>query len=212
MEAASSGRFGVCSAPRMWVSIVFLYFTSHAPAEQQSKVPPGNSSGCLGLDSYVTDAADNVVGCGLSFFDLLNFNRISWIVRAQYEMIAGYFHVLHGEGVSFEDGIHVGFVLAVGLERVVVAVNQYGSAGQQARVHTHAVPRIGAENDKTLPLFAVAFHFRMKLAQEALLELQHVFHFHTQNQRLDGNAAFDHQDVFEVVLTGRDNAGALVDL
>ena len=70
----------------------------------------------LGLNSYVTNASDDVVGGGFSFFDGHDFHRVCGVVGAQDEMAAGDFHVLHGAGVGFEYGVHVGFIFAVGFE------------------------------------------------------------------------------------------------
>src|SRR6185312_3369114 len=165
----------------------------------------------LGFNSHIADAADDVVSRGLSLFDGLDFHRVCGVVRAQDQMIAGDLHVFECAYAILEDGVHIGFVFAVWLERVVVAVNEHGGAGQKAGVHAHAIASVGAENDKTLPVIPVSFHFRAKFAQKALLEFQNIFHLHAQNQRLYGDTALDQQDIFKIIFTGRSDACALVD-
>jgi len=78
----------------------------------------------LGFHSYIADASDQVVSDFLSIFHGHDFDGIGLVVRAEDKMAAGEFDVLDGAVSLFADGIHVGFVLAVRLERVVVAVDK----------------------------------------------------------------------------------------
>src|SRR5580704_8991417 len=93
-----------------------------------------------------------------------------------------------------------------------MAVNQHSGAGKKARIHAHALAAIRPDDHKTLPTLAVALHFRAQLAQEAFLELQSVFYLHAHDPRLTrGDGPVYQKDVFELILTGRSDASALVD-
>ena len=71
---------------------------------------------------------------------------------------------------------------------------------------------VGHDNHETLPLIAVAFSFGAQAAQETFLELEDFLDFHAHDHGFGGgDGAIDHEDVFELVLAGRQDAGALVD-
>src|SRR5215469_5865730 len=187
-----------------------------------TKVQKGTSAGCsrkvvecgwLRFDADVADAADEVVAHLLAFFHGHDFDGIGLVVRAQDEVIAGDFDILHGAIAILDDGVHVELALAIGLKGVVVTINENRGAGKQARIHAHAFAAIGADDDETLPVLAVAaFDFGTHLAQEGLLELLDLAHVHAHDEGLEGgNGSIDLQDIFELVLAGGKNTGALVD-
>lgn len=82
-------------------------------------------------------------------------------MRTQDQVIAGDLNILHSAGIFFADGIHVELALAIGFERVVMAVEEKSCAGQEAGIHAHALAGIGFDEDESLPLLAVAFDFRL---------------------------------------------------
>jgi len=93
-----------------------------------------------------------------------------------------------------------------------VAVKQDRGPGKQPRVHAHGFAAVGADDHEALPVFALSFHLWPQLAQKALLELHDVLYSHAHDLRLArGDRTIDQQHVIEIVLTGRGNAGTLVD-
>lgn len=82
----------------------------------------------LGFDSYVADAADEIVRRRLAFFDSHDFDGISLVLGTENQVIAGGFDILDGASPILKYGIHAELALAVGLKRIVVAVDEQGRA------------------------------------------------------------------------------------
>src|SRR2546422_927586 len=110
----------------------------------------------LVFDSHVADASDEIVGGRLAFFHGHDLHRISVIVGTKNQVSARKFHIFHGTTAIFAHGVHIGFAFSVGLERIVVAVNEDGCARQKAGVHTHTFPAIPPYDHETFPFIAVA--------------------------------------------------------
>lgn len=162
----------------------------------------------------MADTADQVVGRRLAIFDGHHINRISLIVRPQNQMIACRFHVFHRAGSVFQDGVHVELALAIGLEGIVVTVDQERGAGKETRVHAHTFAAIDLNYDEAFPLLAIgAFSFRFQLLEKCFLELQDFLHVHAGDERLGGgDGSVGEKDVLELVIAGRQDGSALVDL
>ena len=167
----------------------------------------------LGFDSNVTDAADDVVGDGLALFHSHDLDGIRLIMRAQNQVTAGGFDVLDGATLILEDGVHVELAFAIRLERVVMTVDQECGTGQEARVHTHAFAAIDFDYHKALPLLAIAFGFGFELLEEAFFELENLLDVHAGDEGLGGSdTGVDDEDILELVVAGRHNRSAFVDL
>lgn len=91
------------------------------------------------FNGHVTDAADDVVGDGLVLLDGQDVHGIRLVLRAQHEVLSRQLHVLDGKAAVPADGVHVALAAAVGLEGVVMAIEQHGGVGKQAGRHTHAL-------------------------------------------------------------------------
>ena len=61
------------------------------------------------------------------------------------------------------------FALAVGSQRIIVAVEQQGSAGHGSRIHAHSLVRIRFDHHKAFPIAAVPFHLRFQALRKLLL-------------------------------------------
>jgi hypothetical protein len=72
-------------------------------------------------------------------------------------MISGDFDVFDSALAIVGDPIHVGFRFPVRLERVVMAVNQQGSAGEQAGIHTHVLAAVHPDQHEASPVGSGAF-------------------------------------------------------
>src|SRR5579864_9830620 len=84
----------------------------------------------LSFDADVADAPDQIIGGGFSFFHGQYFDGIGLVVGAQDQVVARDFDVLHGAVAVFRDRVHVELAFAVGLQGVVVAVEEDGGARQ----------------------------------------------------------------------------------
>jgi hypothetical protein len=58
-----------------------------------------------------------------------DFDRASVVVRPQNQMIARNLDIFHRAVSVARDRVHIGFALAIRLERIVVTVDQDGGAG-----------------------------------------------------------------------------------
>ena len=77
----------------------------------------------------------------------------------------------------------------------------------------HRFPGIELDEHKALPGRTIAFDFGFELAQEVFLELENFLHVHAGDQGLGGSGGgVGEQNVFEFVVAGRQDGGALVDL
>jgi hypothetical protein len=167
----------------------------------------------LGFYSDVADSADEVIAWPLAFIHGQDFNGISLVVRSEDELTAGGFDVFDGAGSVLEDGIHVVLTLAIRLERVVMAVDEQCGAGQEAGVHAHAFAGVGFDGHESLPTGAVAFDFRLELPQKALFEFQDLLHMHADQEGMGGgDATIGDEDVLKLIIAGRQDGSALVDL
>ena len=114
--------------------------------------------------------------------------------------------------IPFENRVYVGLAFAVGLQGVVVPVDQeHGSLGESRR-HGLGIARIEFDQDKALPRGAVPFRLWPQLVEEGLLELQDFLHVHADDAGLHGGRrVIGEDDIFEVVRAGRKDGSALVD-
>ena len=93
-----------------------------------------------------------------------------------------------------------------------MAVNQERCSGGQAGRHSLGVTGIELDEDEALPVGTRAFGFRLQLVQEGFLEFEDVFHLHAGDEGLGGGGGgIGEDDVFEIVGTGGNDGGALVD-
>src|SRR6476646_8982392 len=151
------------------------------------KTSDQRSTTTLGFNSHIADAADQVVVDFCSGLHRHDLDRVSGVVGTKDQVISRYFDILDGAGAALGDGVHVGVAFTIGLERIVVAIQQDRSAGKKAREHAHAFAAVDADDHETLPVFAVPFHLRPQFAQEALPELHDVLYFHVHDHRLAGS-------------------------
>ena len=79
-------------------------------------------------------------------------------------MIAIAFDVFDGAGAVFLHRVHVELALAIGLQRIVMAVNEYGGSWEQAWVHAHAFTAIEFDEHKTLPVLTAALRLGAEMA------------------------------------------------
>ncbi len=166
----------------------------------------------LRFDADVADTADQVIGRRFAIFHSHHLDGISLIVGPENEVSTGSFHVLYRTCAIFEDGVHVELSFAVGLERVVVTVDQEGSAREESRVHAHAFAAIYFNDYETFPLFALgAFGFRFQLLEKRLLEFQDFLDVHAGDERLGGgDGSIGEKDVLKFIVAGRQDGSALV--
>ena len=166
----------------------------------------------LGFDSHVTDSADEVVAELFIFLNGHDFDRVGLVMGTENDLIIGEFDVFDGTALVFADGVHVVFSLAIGSERVVMAVDEDGGAGQHARIHAHALAGVHLEAHEALPAVAVAFHSGTHAAEESLFKFEDFLDVHAHDERLSrGNLGISDDDAFKVVFAGRQNRSALVD-
>lgn len=112
-----------------------------------------------GFNSDVADTSYQVIAGFLALLHGEHFDGIGLVMGPQDELMGCGFDVFDGAGFVFEDGVHIGFAFAVGLERVVMAVDEKRGTGQETGVHAHAFVGIGFDQDKALPASAVALDF-----------------------------------------------------
>ena len=161
----------------------------------------------------MADATDEVIGGGLAVFHGHDLDGICLVVRAQNQVLAGGFHVFDGTRTVLENGIHVELAFAIGLERVVVTVDEKRCPGKQTGVHTHAFAGVGFDDHEAFPLLAVAFSFRFEFLQETPLKFQDVFDVHAGEEGTGGSDGWvGEEDVLELVVAGRQNGSTFIDL
>ena len=94
-----------------------------------------------------------------------------------------------------------------------MSVDQERGSGRQAGGHGLGITGIELDQDEALPGGTVAFEFRLQLVEEGLLELKDLLHVHAGDAGLGGgDGAAGEDDVIEVVGTGGQDGGALIDL
>src|ERR1700722_9208580 len=94
-----------------------------------------------------------------------------------------------------------------------MAIDEKGSAGQKARVHAHAFAAVDSDEHEALPLFAFALDFRFKFLEKAFFEFQDFSYIHARNEGMSGcDGSVGEENVLEIVVAGRNDGGALVDL
>ncbi len=160
----------------------------------------------------MTDAADEVIGWFPTFLHGQDFDGISLVVRTENELTAGSFHVLNGAGFVLEDSIHIVLTLAVGLERVVVAIDEKHGTGQKTGIHAHTFAAIGFNEHEPFPASTVAFDFGLELLEKTFLEFQDLLDMHAGEEGMaGGDGAIDDDDVLKFIIAGREDGSALVD-
>ena len=93
-----------------------------------------------------------------------------------------------------------------------MAVDQERCPGHEPWIHTHGFLGIELDEHEALPAGTVAFGFRPQLAQEGFLELEDFFDVHAGDERLGGgDGGVGEQNVFEFVVAGGQDGGALAD-
>lgn len=133
-------------------------------------------------------------------------------MRPQNQIISGRLHILDGAGSILKDGVHIEFAFAVGLERIVMAVDEKRGAGQQTGVHAHAFAGISFNYHKAFPLVPIAFNFRFQLLEKCFLKFEDFPDVHTGDQGLSGgDGSVGDQNILEFVIAGWEDGGALVD-
>src|SRR4029077_20300468 len=97
------------------------------------------------------------------------------VVRTQHEMISIALHIFDGAGAIPANRVNIYFIAAVRLQQVVVAIDQYSSAGQQARIDASSFLSVHFNQHKALQVRSPSSS-RTHPTQERLLELQNVAH------------------------------------
>jgi hypothetical protein len=140
------------------------------------------------------------------------FHGIGLVVGTQNEMRIRHFEVLDGASALFKDGVHVRFVAAIRLQRIVVTVQKHSGSRQKARVHAHALVGVDPNHNKAFPGFPVTLGLGPKAAQEGAAEFQQFFNAHAHDERLSsGDFGIHQKDVIELAVSGRGNTSPLVD-
>ena len=135
----------------------------------------GNEPGATSksrFNPHIAHATDQVIMRPLACLHGQDLDRISVVVGPQDQVLACDFDIPHSTKVIFIDGVHIRLALTIGLERVVMAVDENRCTGQQTRVHAHPLAGIDLDGYETLPLIAVALDCGPQLAQETLLEVR----------------------------------------
>ena len=96
------------------------------------------------------------------------------VAGTEQELASVEFNEAHEADVALAHEVEVGFAAAIGVEAVVMAVDEKGGAGQDARVHGEAGIGVGLDDDEAMPTAARSVHVRLEAAEEALFELEHV--------------------------------------
>jgi len=160
----------------------------------------------------VADASNQVVGGGLAIFHSHDFDGVGLIVRPQNQVIVRGFHIFHGAAFVFKHSVHIEFALTIGLERVVMTIDEQCGAWKKAGVHAHAFAAVYFDEHKTLPLLAIAFGFGFQSFEKTLLEFKDLFHVHAGNEGMSSSdGAIGEEDILELVVAGRQDRSALVD-
>jgi len=134
-------------------------------------------------------------------------------VWTQNQLVAGRFHVFDGAGSGFKNGVHIELAFAVGLERIVVAVDEESSPGKKPGIHAHAFAGVHFNHDKAFPLIAIPFSFRFQFFEKRLFELKNLLDVHAGDQGLGGgHGSIGEEDVLKLIVAGRQDRGTLVDL
>ena len=166
-----------------------------------------------GFDADVADTADEIVGGSLVSFHGHELDGVSVVMGTKNEVLAGDFDIPDGASAVLANGVHVGVALAVRSKGIVMAIEENGSTGQEAGIHAHALAGIDANDDKTFPGFAAGLEFGTEAAEERAAELEQAFDAHVHDEGFGSRYfAVDNKDIVELVIAGRGDAGALVDL
>ena len=93
-----------------------------------------------------------------------------------------------------------------------MAVDEDSGSGQKAGIHTHAIASVDLNYDEALPVVTAAFGLCPQALQETLFELENFLDIHAHDERFGGgDGAVDEQDILELVLARRQDAGTFVD-
>lgn len=94
-----------------------------------------------------------------------------------------------------------------------MAVDEQRGAGKQARVHAHTFVGVNLNYYEAFPLLAIAYDFRFQFFEKSFLELQDFLDVHAGDEGLgSGDGSIDEKDVLELVIAGRQDGSALIDL
>lgn len=94
-----------------------------------------------------------------------------------------------------------------------MAVDEERSPGREAWGHEGRLPGIEPDQDEALPGRPAAFRIGMELVKEGPLELEDFLHVHAGDEGLGGGGGrIAEDDVLELVGTGGNNGGTLVNL
>jgi len=141
-----------------------------------------------------------------------DFDGVGLVLRPQDEMVSGNLHVLDGTATVLENSVHIELALAIGLEGIVVTIDEDVSAGKETGIHAHALAAIHFDYDEALPVFAVAHDFGLQFFQKNLLEFDNFFDVHAGNERAGGgNRCVSQENVLKFIVAGRQDGSALVD-
>lgn len=93
-----------------------------------------------------------------------------------------------------------------------MAIDEDGGAGEKAGIHAHAVASVHADHDEALPGVAGRLHGGAEALEESLFELEDVFDVGAGDEGFGGgDDGIDDENIFEGIVTGGRDAGALVD-
>ena len=127
-------------------------------------------------------------------------------------MLAGDFDILHGTSVIPEDSVHVDIAFAIRLEGVVMAIDEYGGAGQKAGIHAHALACVDLDHHEALPVAAIAFDLGPQLFKKCFPKLDDLFNVHIGEKRVGGgDGTLGEENILKFVVTGGEDGGALID-
>jgi len=93
-----------------------------------------------------------------------------------------------------------------------MSVDEERGSGGEARIHGWGIPRIELDQDEALPGGTISVRFGPELVEEGLLELENFLHVHSGDVGAGGSGRVGENYVLELVGTGRQDGGALVDL
>jgi hypothetical protein len=104
------------------------------------------------LDGHVAHAAEDVVAITPARLDRNEIQGMRIRFRTESQLLAGDLDVSDEHRVFLEDGIHVVIASAVASQRIVVAIDKQGRAGQDSRMHRGAVFIRSLEEKKASPV------------------------------------------------------------
>jgi len=119
------------------------------------------------------DAAGDEVAGGFAGVEFDEVDGEVDVVGAQDQAVGEEVDIAQGEVGSVADGVEGSLVGAVGHQRGVVAIEQYGCIGQKKRFHRQGVGRGDAHGDKALPGTAGCGGARTQRFQETGRRLEH---------------------------------------